>query len=136
MATVALAVDPDRLAARARPRVRLVLGAALVGAAFGALATFGFALSSPLPAASARAFALGALAFGFGLLGWSGSVVLGRSVERVQRTLDTGTDWTEADSRRAMARIAAAGAGAMLAVAVTTTVLGALGTLDAVIALA
>ncbi|MFC7156037.1 hypothetical protein ACFQPA_11280 [Halomarina halobia] len=131
-ATVVIAatgVDLARLAAWARPRARIVLSAALVGGALGALATLGLALASPLPAASARAFALGALAFGFGLLGWSGSVMLGRSVERLQRTLDVGTDWTEADSRRAMVRIAAAGAGAMLAVASATTALGALGAL-------
>ncbi|MFC6836943.1 DUF7268 family protein [Halomarina ordinaria] len=117
----------SRLRRWARPRVRIVLSAALVGAPLGALATL--ALVSLLPfsvrEASTQAFALSALALGFGLLGWSGSVLLGRSVERAQRTLETGTDWTEADSRRAMARIVGVGAGGMVGVALVTTLLGA-----------
>jgi hypothetical protein len=58
-------------------------------------------------------FSVGALALGFGLLGWSGSVMAGRGVEEMQEHLDTSSDWTEAKSRRAMARIGGFGGGLM-----------------------
>lgn len=73
---------------------------------------------------STQTFSLAALCFGFGILGWSGSVLAGGSVEDVQRHLDTGINWTEADSRRAMARISGAGAGGMVGVIVVVTLLG------------
>nr|WP_158204680.1 hypothetical protein [Halomarina oriensis] len=100
---------------------------ALVGAALGAVLLLGLlATGESERAASTTAFALGALVFGFGTLSWSGSVLLGGSVESAQRFLDTNTDWTEADSRRAMARVAGAGLGAMLAVAVLGSVVAGL----------
>ena len=42
--------------------------------------------------------------------------MFGTGIENAQRHLDTGTDWNEADSRRAMARIGSFGAGVMVAV--------------------
>lgn len=98
-----------------RPRVRLVGTAALVGVAAG-LCLFGaLSLTGRSTVGAARvAFVIASLAFGFGLLGWSGSAMAGRGFEAMQEHLETGTDWTEADSRRAMARIGGFGAGAML----------------------
>lgn len=105
-----------------RPRVRLVGGGVLAGVAVALLgsAALAVAAAAGLATGSARAaavtgFALGALALGVGVLGWSGSVMAGRGVEAMQAHLDTGTDWTEAKSRRAMARIAGFGVGVMLA---------------------
>jgi hypothetical protein len=66
---------------------------------------------------------MAALALGFGVLGWSGSIFAGRGFEAMQRHLDTGTNWTERDSRRAMTRISGFGAGGMLGVVVATTLL-------------
>jgi len=63
-------------------------------------------------------------AFGFGLLGWAGSVVAGPGLEAMQAHLDAASGWTETDSRRAMARIGAFGAGVMLAAVVVGTALG------------
>lgn len=111
-------------------RLRLLVGAGAVGTPVGAVATvafLGFAHPGDLQRASARAFALAAIALGFGVLGWSGSVFAGRGFETLQTHLETGTDWTERDSRRAMARIAGFGAGAMVGVVVATTALGGVG---------
>ena len=107
------------LSAWVRPRLWLVgtalLGGAIVGPAavvlltlYGGGAAFG----------TRKAFALGALALGFGVIGWSGSIFAGRGIESMQRHLDTGSDWTEADSRRAMGRIAGFGGGMMVGVSV------------------
>lgn len=102
-----------RTADRLRPRVRLVGGALLVGAGLGLLG--GGAVAALLSVRAVRTvFAVGALALGFGLLGWSGSIMAGRGIETMHRYMDTGSNWTEASSRRAMARVGAAGAGVML----------------------
>lgn len=109
-----------------RRRVRLLAGAAGLGLVVGGLLTIGllvFVHPDDLQRASRRAFALGALALAFGVLGWSGSVIAGRGFEHAQTYLDTGTNWTEHDSRRAMARISGFGAGSMLGVVAATTVL-------------
>ena len=112
------------LRAGIRARVRLVGSAAAVGAALGVVAAGALAASSgDVEAGTRTAFALGALVLGFGVLGWSGSAMVGDSVETAQRYMATGTDWTERDSRRAMARLSGAGAGAMLAVVAVRTVL-------------
>jgi hypothetical protein len=110
----------ERTRAYLRPRLRVVGGAFLAGAGVavalvGALVVAG----GWAVVGSARfAFALGALAFGLGLLGWSGSVMAGRGFEAMQEHLETGTNWTEADSRRAMARVGGFGAGAVLSTGV------------------
>jgi len=59
-------------------------------------------------------FVFGGLWFGLGLVGWSGSVAFGRTLEAVRERLDAGSGWTERKSRRAMARVSGFGAGAML----------------------
>ena len=98
-----------------RPRCWLVGSAAVVGVPLGPVAAALLAVAGDGVAGGTRtAFAAGSLVFGFGLLGWSGSVFAGRGVEAMQRHLDTGSDWTEADSRRAMARTVGFGAGLMI----------------------
>ncbi|ACV46351.1 MULTISPECIES: DUF7268 family protein [Halomicrobium] len=108
----------------ARPRARIVGSALATGALAGPIAVAVLALYAEGTLFGTRkAFALGALAFGFGLLGWSGSVLAGRGVEAMQRHLDAAGDWTEADSRRAMARVTGFGFGAMLGVSATAALL-------------
>jgi hypothetical protein len=70
--------------------------------------------------ASGLVFSLGALAFGFGLLGWSGSILVGDAVEIRNARLGKTSDWTEAKSRRAMARIGGFGFGVMLGSAIVS----------------
>lgn len=104
-------------------RARLVGTAAAVGCVVGGLAVLGLTTRGTLDFASTQTFAVGALVLGFGVLGWSGSVLAGRGIESLQTYLDADTDWTEADSRRAMARVAGFGAGVMLGVVVATLLL-------------
>jgi hypothetical protein len=99
-----------------RRRCRLVGGAGALGAVLGgAGALLGPGADFP--------FAFGALLFGFGLLGWSGSILVGGAVEETQRLIGSGTNWTEADSRRAMARVGGVGAGAMVGVVAASMLL-------------
>ncbi len=106
-----------------RARVRLIGSAALGGGVLAVFGVIGLLLATPYDLAfvSTQAFSLGALCFGFGLLGWSGSVLAGSSVENAQRYLDTGMNWSEADSRRAMARIGGFGFGGMVGVIVVSS---------------
>ena len=83
-----------------------------------------FAVDMPPVTAAETTFALGGIWFGFGLLGWAGSVGSGRAVEAAQRYLDIGTEWTERRSRRAMARIGGFGAGLMSGATLLGTVVG------------
>ncbi len=116
-------MDVDPLLEWARPRLR-VLGTALAaGFALGVAATV------VLPVvvgqtARVKTFAVGALLLGFGTLGWSGSAMAGRGIENAQRYMDTGSDWSEDDSRRAMTRVGSFGAGLMLAVPLVTAARG------------
>jgi hypothetical protein len=48
----------------------------------------------------------------------------GRGIENAQRYMDTGSDWSEDDSRRAMTRVGSFGAGLMLAVPLVTAARG------------
>lgn len=73
---------------------------------------------------SAIVFSLAALVFGFGLSAWAGTLLLGESFERVHAMLDVDADWTAADSRQAMAVLAAVGGGAMVGVVAVTVLLG------------
>jgi len=109
-------VVPAWLAAATR---RFLLAAA-VGGGVGVAGVAAFVVRADLRTATEQVFALGALAFGLGLLGWSGSVMAGRGFENMQRYLDTGSNWTESDSRRAMSRIAGFGLGVMVAASVAT----------------
>ncbi|WP_135820550.1 DUF7268 family protein [Halostella litorea] len=107
---------PAWLAAAAR---RFLLAAA-AGGGVGVAGVAAFVVRADLRTATEQVFALGALAFGLGLLGWSGSVMAGRGFENMQRYLDTGSNWTESDSRRAMGRIAGFGLGVMVAASLAT----------------
>ncbi|MFB6126099.1 MAG: hypothetical protein ABEJ79_02200 [Halolamina sp.] len=103
-------------------RARLVGGAVAVGLALGSVATVG-AVVLARPGAVDAAFLAGTVAFGFGLLGWAGSAMAGRGVEAMQAHLDAGTDWTERDSRRAMARVGGVGLETMVGVTVVGSLL-------------
>ena len=103
------------------PALRCSLAGLLVGALGVAVVAL---LAGDVVFASEQVFSLAALVFGFGLLGWSGSAMMGRAVETMSQHLRSGSDWTEADSRRAMARILGFGLGAMAGVIVATLVLG------------
>ena len=115
----------DPLVEWARPRARLVGTALAAGFVVGVLASL-LLLPTVLGGRTARVktFAVGALLLGFGTLGWSGSVMAGRGIENAQRYMETDTDWSEADSRRAMTRVGSFGAGLMLAVPLVTAVRG------------
>ena len=110
----------ERVLAYAVPRLWLVGGAFAVGAVVGAALLVALVVAGgwAVVGAAQFAFALGTLAFGLGLLGWSGSAMAGRGFENMQEHLDTNTEWTEADSRRAMARVGGFGGGGMLATGV------------------
>jgi len=103
-------------------RIRLVGTALLAGAVAGPITVGLLTVYGGTAYGTRKAFALGALAFGFGVLGWSGSIFAGQRIEAMQRHLDTGSDWTEADSRRAMGRITGFGFGVMVGVSSTTAV--------------
>ena len=98
----------------AEPRVRVLGTALLSGVVVGAVAAVGYGFVVDPRRARTVVFALGALLLGFGTIGWSGSVMAGRGIENMQRYLETGSDWTERDSRRAMTRIAGFGGGVMV----------------------
>jgi hypothetical protein len=107
------------LSAWARPRLWIVASALLAGAIAGPVVVAILAVyGSGAAFGTRKAFALGALALGFGVIGWSGSIFAGRGIESMQRHLNTASDWTEADSRRAMGRIAGFGCGVMVGVSV------------------
>ena len=106
-----------------RRRIRLLATAAVVGVSVGSLTLVALAALRTLRCASTQTFAVGALALGFGVLGWSGSALAGDGIEALQRYLDADSGWTERDSRRAMARIAGFGAGVMAGVVVVTSLL-------------
>ncbi|ELZ87751.1 hypothetical protein C453_05349 [Haloferax elongans ATCC BAA-1513] len=95
-------------------RLRLVGTALVAGVVVATVSVVAATVLSDPTASVETAFALGSLLFGFGLLGWSGAVALGRGIESMQETLDTQTGWTEPDARRAMARIIGFGLGVML----------------------
>jgi len=107
-----------------RRQAAVVGTAAVVGVLVGALVMAALTgWTGDARASEATGFALGALGLGFGVVGWSGSVLAGRSVVTMQQYLDTGSEWTERDSRRAMARIAGFGAGVMVGVSLLATML-------------
>lgn len=114
----------DTVEAWLRPRTRLVGTAGAWGALVGSLGVVVLATLTTVRTASTQTFAIGTLVLGFGVLGWSGSVFAGRAVESMQTYLDTGTGWTETDSRRAMARLCGFGVGVMAGVVLVTMALG------------
>ncbi|MFC4246098.1 hypothetical protein ACFOZ7_03685 [Natribaculum luteum] len=92
-----------------------------VGAVAGAVTVVALAVGTDADA-SARVFSLGALVFGAALLGWSTAVLAGRGLEAAHRHLETGSDWTEAKSRRAMLLLCAFGLGGMVGVSIATAI--------------
>jgi hypothetical protein len=105
-------------------RAHLVGGALLAGVAVGSGGVgVGTAVTGVATAAD-TGFLVGLVAFGFGLLGWAGSIIAGPGLEAMQAQLETASGWSEADSRRAMARIGSFGAGVMLAAILVGTALG------------
>ncbi|WP_435159375.1 DUF7268 family protein [Haladaptatus sp. DFWS20] len=108
------------------PRVRLVSRFGLGGVALGAIGVLVVVLTGETVAfASRKVFSVAALAFGFALLGWSGSVFAGEAVESMNERLDSNSNWTEADSRRAMTVVGSLGAGGMVGASLMTLVLRA-----------
>lgn len=118
------AAESPRRRSPLRARTRLVGGAGLVGLGVGGAVFVGLLVAGGPTFASRKTFAVGALLFGFGLLGWSGSILAGDGFEAMQELLDVRTRWTETASRRAMARIIGLGAGWMLGSSAATALLG------------
>ena len=114
----------DAVVEWARPRARLLGTALAAGFAVGVVATLVLPAVVGSRTARVNTFAVGALLLGFGTLGWSGSVMAGRGIENAQRYMETDTDWSEDDSRRAMTRVGSFGAGLMLAVPLVTAARG------------
>ncbi|WP_049971870.1 DUF7268 family protein [Haladaptatus cibarius] len=116
----------DSLGAVLFSRARFAARFGFLGFALGAVALLAAVLlGDSVRFASANVFALGALGFAIGLLGWSGSVFAGEAIENMNEQLDSNSDWTEADSRRAMTVIGSIGAGWMVGVSAMTPVLHA-----------
>jgi len=107
-------------------RLRLVAVAAVAGAVSSVVLVSAFLLAGrSLGRATELAFALGTLAVGIGLLGWSASILVGTSVETLLEYRDTASTWTEARSRRAMARISAFGGGLTVATGLLDVIVSA-----------
>ena len=110
-----------------RERARLVGRALALGAGLAALGVVALVLSGEsLRFASEKVFAVGALVFGFSLLGWSGSVFAGEGIENFQEYIGGRSDWSEADSRRAMTVLGSVGLGGMVGASLATVALGSL----------
>jgi hypothetical protein len=108
-----------------RERAREVARATLFGAGLGAFGLVVIVLSGEtLTFASEKVFAVGALVFGFSILGWSGSVFAGRGIENFQRHIGGRSDWSAADSRQAMAVLGGVGLGGMIGASLATVVVG------------
>jgi len=116
--------DPPRLRRYVTTRARLVGGGLVVGLLLGGVGMAGWTLyTGDARSSEATVFALGSLVFGFGLLGWSGSILAGRGIEAMQEHMGTRSDWTERDSRRAMARLCGGGGGIMVGTSVVAALL-------------
>ncbi|ERG94664.1 hypothetical protein [Haloquadratum walsbyi] len=105
-------------------RSRLVGSALFVGCVFGVICVSVSASVIGIPTAADTVFLAGTLALGFGTLGWSASIIAGPGIKAMQTHLETATDWNEADSRRAMARISSFGVGVMTAAIVVGVIFG------------
>jgi hypothetical protein len=102
-------------------RARLVVTGAAVGFVLGVamVGLFVVALGDPADAVD-TSFALSSLVLGLAVIGWSGSVLAGPGIETIQSYTGRGSNWTERDSRRAMARLIGLGAGGMLGAMLAT----------------
>lgn len=106
------------------PRIRLVGKGFLIGGILGILAVaLLFVYSGDVGFANQKAFAVGAVFFGFALVGWAGSIMAGPGFENLQHYLDLGTNWSAEDSRRSMALIGGAGFGWMVGSSVASQIL-------------
>jgi len=114
--------DPTVRERAARLGRALLLGGVLAGLAVPLLVLSG----ETLVFASEKVFAVGALVFGFSILGWSGSVFAGKGIENFQRHIGGRSDWSEADSRQAMALLGSVGLGGMVGAVTATVVVGGL----------
>lgn len=72
--------------------------------------------------ASAVAFSLAALVFGFGLTVWASTLLLSESLRGMHAALDR--DWNATNTRQAMAVLTVFGAAGMIGASVATTLLG------------
>ncbi|MFW6153196.1 MAG: DUF7268 family protein, partial [Halobacteriota archaeon] len=68
-----------------------------------------------------------ALILGIGVIGWSAAVYVEDGSTAMQELLGLGPAWTEGGGRRAMARLGGFASGAMVGVAIGTTVAVRLG---------
>jgi hypothetical protein len=103
--------------------LRRIGTAVAVGVVVGAFSLVALTVSGSVRGATETTFSVGTLVLGFGVLGWSGAIMAGRGMENLQRHLDTDTNWTESDSRRAMARITGFGLGLMVSASFGTVFL-------------
>lgn len=115
--------DPNPGRTAVLSRARLVASGAIVGVVLGValVGLFVFALGDPVDAVE-TSFAFGSLILGLAVIGWSGSVLAGSGIETLQNHLGWGSDWTEHDSRRAMARLVGLGTGGMLGAMLATPI--------------
>jgi hypothetical protein len=104
-------------------RARLVGRAAAVGVVAGVALALALAVFEGPGFAGRKSFAVGAVLLGFGLLGWSGSIMAGEGFESMRAHLDVSSDWTERRSRRAMARVGGLGGGWMVGASIAAAVL-------------
>lgn len=110
-----------------RERLRRVGRATLFGGVLGVFVLVVLVVAGEsLRFASEKVFAVGALVFGFSLLGWSGTVFAGRGIENFQRHIGGRSDWSEADSRQAMVVLGSVGLGGMVGASLATMVVGLL----------
>lgn len=118
-------IRDDRLAVL-RQRARTVGRATLLGLLLGVVGVSALVVTGETVLfASEKVFAVGALILGFAVLGWSGSIFAGRGIENAQEHLDMSSNWSEADSRRAMVVLCGIGAGVMVGSIGTTMFLDA-----------
>ncbi|ELZ33959.1 hypothetical protein C474_03330 [Halogeometricum pallidum JCM 14848] len=98
-------------------RARVASGGFLVGLLAGVAALVVAAVFSGVADGADTALRFGALFFGVGFLGWSGSALAARGVGSGGKRPDAGLAWTGANFRRSMARVGGFGAGVMAAAA-------------------
>ena len=102
-----------------RIRFHLVYRSIIVGFLGFVAATSLFWVISGNPTRASRIiFSFAGLLFGFAVLGWSGTLIMGRSLKRANRHLEFSSVWTQRRSRRAMVRIGSIGVGGLVGASV------------------
>lgn len=96
------------------PRVCMQVVKGFVGGCVIGAAIFSFSLLIPIELrfVSDFVFSVGAILFGFGLMGWAVSILLTKVMQN--RLANVSSDWSEQASRRAMTLIGGFGLGLML----------------------